>query len=65
VVSAAIYKWLCGILFALAVPQPTGFGTELLSFFVLLFSSGCIGHFGWPSGTETADSRALAVFQKG
>ena len=30
-VSAAIYKWLCGILFALAVPQPTGFGTAILA----------------------------------
>ena len=46
-------------------PKPTPFGAVLLSFFVLLFSSGSMPYFDEPSGTETADTKALAVFQKG
>ncbi len=45
------------------VSQPTAFATVLLSFFVLLFSSGCISHFGKPSGTETSDPKHTPCFK--
>jgi hypothetical protein len=46
------------------ISAPTPSGTVLFDSLVVLFSLGCNPRFGEPSGTQSAVSRALALFIK-
>jgi hypothetical protein len=47
------------------VSEPTPFGTVFLESSAVLFSLGYNPSCGEPCGTESADSKAVALFQKG
>ena len=47
------------------VSEPTPFGTVFLESSAILFSFGYNPSCGEPCGTESADSKAVALFQKG